>query len=156
MSRLWNHWSRRFASWSLSSGLSTCSLLAYGAEEPRIRLVNDASQRPIAIEVTGLTDYDIPPAARHGVDSVEFAHLMAVVAGTNHGDKQSLVSGTYRVERGSLRFTPQSPFEPGLIYRVVLHLNDLANHESPSRGWLESRIIVPTIEHPLNAEFVNP
>jgi len=145
MSGIWNRWSRRFASWGLSSGLSTYSLLAFGAEEPRIRLVEDESQYPIAIEVVGLTEYDLPPLSRNGVDAADFAQQMSVIETTNRGDSLPLVSGTYQVQRGALRFTPSTPLQPGLTYRVVLHLNDLANQGDSSRGWLETEIIVPTI-----------
>lgn len=124
-------------------GLGTSSLLAFGAEEPRIRLVQDASQRPIAIEAVGLSDRALAGLTGPNVEQVDFTRRMAVIVALEQADRLPLVTGSYRVEGNSLRFTPRYPLQAGLTYRVMLHWHDVTDTNPSVPGHVEAEIVVP-------------
>lgn len=108
--------SLRTGSWSLVAG----------EDLPSVRLVRHDGQRPLAIEVIGLSSQDLEILEQSLTDIRNSSPRMAVViAGQNSGFHLPLVPGVFAVEDGLLRFVPRSPFHPGATYHVLLSLEAL-------------------------------
>jgi hypothetical protein len=89
---------------------------------PHIRLNLDAKGLA-TVEVTGLPEDDLSRLERAAPGRDEWIALLRieVAAGEERSLDRPAVLGAYAVSNGTLRFTPQFPFDPGQRYDVVLN-----------------------------------
>jgi hypothetical protein len=106
---------------ALTVSLCTGSALA----APVIRL--NESKSGVSVEVSALSKETLAALAPLGADSEKWNKLFAVyVDRPGKGRKdQPAVLGTYRIEKGVVRFDPRFPLTPGVSYRAVFDATSL-------------------------------
>jgi len=76
--------------------------------------------RQVTVEVTGLRATQLQPLKRQlQTLTARGAEWLAVYAGPADAATLPPMAGTYAVQGSTLRFTPQFPLEPGVLYRAV-------------------------------------
>ncbi len=106
-----------------------------------IRLSND--KQPV-VEVVGLLPEELQSLAGQEQTSEKWHALFAVyVAGGRERARQPAMLGSYRVEKGSLRFEPRYPLVPGVAYRAVFHPDRLPGHAGSSEKAVEKIVQIP-------------
>ena len=83
----------------------------------------------VAVEVSGLSTANLAELKRSNKTAAQWNHIFSVYAG--QGELRADVSippmlGSYRVADDSLRFEPQFPLQPGVIYQAVVRPNKLS------------------------------
>jgi len=87
--------------------------------KPSLRL-NEARER-VTVEVKGLDDETLARLARLSPDAEQWTQVFPVFvdgAGKKRPDQPAML-GSYRVEKGTLRFEPRFPLVSGVRYRAV-------------------------------------
>jgi hypothetical protein len=113
---------------------------------PRIEL-NLKRSGSATVDVIGLPADDLSRLAQRTLSSEEWAALLriAVAGEAATATDRPAVLGTYAISDGTLRFTPQFPFDPGQLYDVVFDPARLpAPKEAPSAPW-RSRLLETSI-----------
>jgi hypothetical protein len=123
--------------------------------EPRIELHLTRSA-PATVDVAGLPAADLSRLEQRTLTPDEWTALLRVVVAGQAGaaPDRPAVLGTYAITNGTLRFTPQFPFDPGQRYEVVFDPSRLpvSTAEAPP-SWrvhaIEASIEIPAPEgHP--------
>jgi hypothetical protein len=111
------------------------------AGAPVLRLSSD---KPPVIEVAGLEPEQVKALAERKQSAEQWRALFAVYV-EREGDRaeQPAMLGSYRVEKGALRFEPRFPLVPGVSYRAVLHLDRLPVRAADSGTTLETVLMIP-------------
>jgi hypothetical protein len=108
----------------LAAGLiaaAACSPSSGAAAEPMIALVVPPQDPSAAyVEVTGVPARELDLLARQTPGRDEWTRLLRVTVKGAAAAGQPAVAGRYSIERGSLRFAPLFPFDPGREYEVTL------------------------------------
>ena len=111
-------------------GCSLATVLFAGepsADGPAVRVLNDKSGRAYAFEAVGLSAVQLSKWAKLDDSHERFSQLFAVYVVDKVTDVDlPAVAGTYSVEASSLRFTPRFSLRPGMSYRAILKLEELA------------------------------
>ena len=111
------------------------------AAGPEIRLAQNADQA--SIEVAGLSKEQLATLARLEPDDERWQHTFSLhVAGSDSGEALPM-AGSYKIDKGVLRFTPQFRLKPGTKYVAVLYPPALSEIELPAR--FEQAISIPAL-----------
>src|SRR5262245_60071898 len=112
------------------------------AADPAIRVVNDATGKPIAVEALGLTQGQLAALAKlPGDDADKFPLLKLYLFDEQRGAQLPAMAGQYEVKGDALRFTPRFALRSGLTYQADYFPPPKNPQESPAR--FEKRITVP-------------
>jgi hypothetical protein len=95
-----------------------------------------ANTNRVAIEVSGVSEKALRELLSWGLP--QWQGLLSVSVETVETNLPPMV-GTYRVHRGLLRFEPQFPLEPGVVYRAIFRPDHLPGRDSS--GLAATRII---------------
>jgi hypothetical protein len=111
------------------------------AGAPVLRLSSD---KPPVVEVAGLEPEQLKALAERKPTAEQWQALLAVYV-EREGDRaeQPAMLGSYRVEKGALRFEPRFPLVPGVSYRAVLHLDRLPGRATDAGTSLETVLMIP-------------
>ena len=94
--------------------LSLCVEAAQSANQFIIHWVTNAGK--VAVEVSGLSPTTLQQLQRANRSQSQWQRLLAVHAGSS--DLPPML-GAYRIHNARLRFEPQFPLEPGVVYTAV-------------------------------------
>jgi len=105
------------------------ALAAAGAESP-LRPVWDKNKRLVAIEATGWTADELKAIASESAngDDALRSRLGIYVLNDNGVPQLPPLSGSYAVEGGAVRFTPQYPLRAGMTYQASFNAPAGTNH----------------------------
>jgi hypothetical protein len=111
-------------------------ILTLAADGPAIRLGNDGK----TIDVAGLAASDLKELAGWKPDADRWANLFTVAV-----DKKNAppMLGSYRVEKGLLRFEPRFPLLRGVGYRAVLRPEALPSRKGEKVKPIEAALLLP-------------
>jgi hypothetical protein len=105
--------------------LTVSPLAIASTASPAIRL--NESKSSVTVDVTGLSKESLASLARLGTDADKWAKLFAVYVDRPGKDRkdQPAILGSYRIEKGVLRFEPRFPLARGVSYRAVFDPSSL-------------------------------
>jgi len=111
---------------------------ACGASSPAIRLTSPQSGQPY-VEVTGLSSGALDGLRGSERTAEEWSAILRVAV----SDEAPGMLGSYSVEDGALRFTPQFPLDPGREYRVRFDPARLAGVSAEGASVIVTTVGVP-------------
>jgi hypothetical protein len=117
---------------------------------PRIELNLERSASG-TVDVIGLPADDLSRLKQRTLTREEWAAVLRIAVASDAGTAtdRPAVLGTYVISDGTLRFTPQFPFDPGQRYDVVLDPTRLPTLTgAPSAPW-RSRLLETSIKVPV-------
>jgi hypothetical protein len=90
------------------------------AEEPLLRVVADAENRPVAVEASGWIKDQLLKLSREDPESIKaLSALFRVHVLDDKGNPQfPALGGRSEFHEGAIRFTPQFSFQPGMKYEA--------------------------------------
>jgi len=101
-----------------------------------------ANTNKVAIEVFGVSGAALRRLQKSSWELSQWHSLLSVFVETAEPGVPPMV-GTYHVYPGLLRFEPQFPLEPGVVYRAIFRPDQLPGEGSSTAGHLVSVFKVP-------------
>lgn len=145
-------WSRATALGLLAwDGWSPLSALA-DIGEPKIGIVVDLQDQPLAFEAVGLSRTELLPYQSLFTFDPAFQDVFAVYVVTtdDKSDKPNLqaMAGRYSINGARITFVPRHPLKPGLTYRAVLKVRTDVDNESQKASvvTIEREYAVPILK----------
>ena len=112
-----------------------------------IRFTPDsANTSKVLVEVAGLEPATIEQLQRSNWKPLQWQRLLSIYAeppGSTSANNLPPMLGAYRIQSGILRFDPQYPLEPGILYRAIFRPDQL-----PGRGGSKSEPIRAVFQLP--------
>ncbi len=107
--------------------------LADQPREPQIRL-NRAGEKDLGatFDVTGLDPADLDRLRQANLETEQWQKLFPVSVAAGEGNQPAML-GSYRIEKGIVRFEPRFPLTAGLRYRAVFDLSRLPGRAGAAR-----------------------
>jgi hypothetical protein len=113
--------------------------LTLGADGPAIRLADNGK----TVDVSGLSAHDLEEIGRWKPDDEQWASLFVVRVDKGTGkDAPPAMLGSYRVEKGLLRFVPRFPLQGGVRYRAIVYLSVLPSKKGEKIEPLQTTLLL--------------
>src|SRR5437868_259804 len=128
------------------------------AAEPSLRIVNDASNRPAAVEVVAWPIDNLASFANPDAATIDYLRQRLRLYVVN--DKGEIqvpdIGGNYQVVDGAVRFTPQFPLRPGMTYRAEFFPPPRRIIDSPAMHSLDIKVPAPPPAPPTRVTAIYP
>gem|GEM_PF-6713713 len=144
--RNWKWWSPAamfgLFAWNGTTPLSSLSDL----NEPRIGVLSDALKHPLAFEAIGFSLRNLGHISSLNPNGDAFSQFFAVFERNgSHDAEPSPITGKYVIDGSRVTFIPLNPLRPGLTYRAVLQVPDMATQESLTGIAIYCDVAIPTL-----------
>ena len=136
-----------FLALALAIGLPVASQGQATPSNPTIRWEVDASGKTFAVSVVGLAPRNLEALGKVDWPAERWAELLGVYVdlGRPSSPGRPSMLGAYRIEGGTLRFTPRYSIDPGRPYIVAFRPSKLPGGEGLD---ITSRYVVPKPKRP--------